>query len=73
MSKANRWGSYPTVIDDLKVKAKKAGLWNMFLSKHAYAEGFDLSNLEYGLIAMILGKSGLASEVRYGHLGYKPY
>lgn len=35
----------------------------MFLSKHAYKEGFDLSNLEYGLIAMILGKSTLASEV----------
>jgi acyl-CoA dehydrogenase len=59
-----RWNVYPKVIDDLKVKAKKLGLWNMFLSKHAYSEGFDLTNLEYGLIAGILGRSGLASEVR---------
>ena len=59
----NRWNFYPPIIDELKEKAKKLGLWNMFLSKHAYAEGFELTNLEYGLIAMILGRSGLASEV----------
>ncbi|KIW04388.1 uncharacterized protein PV09_04670 [Verruconis gallopava] len=58
----DRWNFYPPIIDDLKEKAKKLGLWNMFLSKHAYAEGFDLTNLEYGLIAGILGKSSLASE-----------
>lgn len=58
----NRWNFYPPIIDELKEKAKKLGLWNMFLSKHAYAEGFELTNLEYGLIAMILGRSGLASE-----------
>jgi len=57
-----RWGVYPPVIDDLKAKAKKLGLWNMFLSKTHYKEGAGFSNLEYGLIAMILGKSGLASE-----------
>jgi acyl-CoA dehydrogenase len=59
----DRWNFYPPIIDELKDKAKKLGLWNMFLSKHAYAEGFDLTNLEYGLIASILGRSGLASEV----------
>ncbi|KAF2402951.1 acyl-CoA dehydrogenase NM domain-like protein [Trichodelitschia bisporula] len=57
-----RWGVYPPVIDDLKAKAKALGLWNMFLSKTHYAEGAGLSNLEYGLIAGVLGKSGLASE-----------
>ncbi|KAF1814344.1 acyl-CoA dehydrogenase NM domain-like protein [Eremomyces bilateralis CBS 781.70] len=57
-----RWGVYPPVIDDLKAKAKKLGLWNIFLSKTHYAEGAGLTNLEYGLIAMILGKSSLASE-----------
>jgi acyl-CoA dehydrogenase len=60
------------VIDDLKEKAKAAGLWNMFLSKHAYAEGFNLTNLEYGLIAMILGRSGLASEVRANNITEEP-
>ena len=35
------------VIEDLKVKAKKLGLWNLFLSKAHYPEyGVPLSNLE---------------------------
>lgn len=57
-----RWGVYPPVIDDLKAKAKKLGLWNIFLSKTHYAEGAGFTNLEYAFIAMILGKSSLASE-----------
>jgi acyl-CoA dehydrogenase len=60
-----RWGVYPPIIDDLKAKAKKLGLWNIFLSKTHYKEGAGFTNLEYGLIAMILGKSGGASEVNY--------
>jgi hypothetical protein len=60
----SRWGVYAPVIDDLKVKAKKLGLWNMFLSKTHYKEGAALTNLEYALVAGILGKSGLASSVR---------
>jgi hypothetical protein len=61
---SKRWGVYPPVIDDLKVKAKKLGIWNLFLSKTHYKEGAGFTNLEYGLIAMILGKSSLASEVK---------
>jgi hypothetical protein len=60
----SRWGVYAPVIDDLKEKAKKLGLWNMFLSKTHYKEGAGFTNLEYALIAGILGKSGLASAVR---------
>jgi acyl-CoA dehydrogenase len=58
----DRWNFYPTVLDDLKTKAKKLGLWNMFLSKTHFKEGAGFTNLEYGLIAGILGKSSLASE-----------
>lgn len=58
-----RFGVYPPVIDDLKEKAKKLGLWNIFLSSTHYTEGAGLTNLEYGLVAMELGKSSLASEV----------
>lgn len=58
----DRWNFHPPIIDELKAKAKKIGIWNMFLSKHAYPEGFDLTNLEYGLIASILGRSSVASE-----------
>jgi acyl-CoA dehydrogenase len=50
------------VIDDLKVKARKLGLWNLFLSKTHYKEGGGFTNLEYGLIAEQLGKSHTASE-----------
>jgi len=57
-----RWTSYPPVMDDLKAKAKKLGLWNMFLPKNHYKEGAGFTNLEYGLMAEILGKSRVASE-----------
>ena len=57
-----RWQSYPQVIDDLKMKAKKLGLWNMFLPKNHFKEGAGFSNVEYGLMAEILGKSRSASE-----------
>lgn len=60
---AQRWGGHPSVIEDLKEKAKKLGLWNMFLAKGHYKEGAGFTNLEYGLIAEQLGKSGTASEV----------
>ncbi|MCJ1339379.1 hypothetical protein MMC09_004668 [Bachmanniomyces sp. S44760] len=57
-----RWSTYPPVIDDLKAKAKKLGLWNMFLPKNHFKEGAGFTNLEYGLIAEYLGKSRVASE-----------
>ena len=40
------------VIEDLKVKAKKLGLWNLFLSKAHYPEyGVPLSNLEVSCVS----------------------
>ena len=58
-----RWSTYPSVIDDLKAKARKLGLWNMFLPKSQFREGAGFSNLEYGLMAEYLGRSRTASEV----------
>ncbi|KAF6762749.1 acyl-CoA dehydrogenase/oxidase [Ephemerocybe angulata] len=54
---AQRWKT-------LKEKAKKLGLWNLFLSKAHYPEfGVPLSNLEYAVMAEVLGYSGfIASE-----------
>ncbi|KAH8830228.1 acyl-CoA dehydrogenase/oxidase [Flagelloscypha sp. PMI_526] len=47
------------VIEELKVKAKKLGLWNLFLSKAHYPKhGVDLTNLEYAVMAEILGRGG---------------
>ena len=42
-----RWKTVIPVIADLKEKAKKLGLWNLFLSKAHYPQwGVPLSNLE---------------------------
>ncbi|KAI0525301.1 acyl-CoA dehydrogenase [Xylaria bambusicola] len=59
---ASRWENHPAIIDELKAKAKKLGLWNMFLPKGHYKESPGYTNLEYGLMAEWLGKSRTASE-----------
>lgn len=51
-------------MEELKAKAKKLGLWNMFLPKNHFSQGAGYSNVEYGLMAELLGKSKIASEVR---------
>lgn len=56
-----RFSAHPQLIEDLKKKAQKLGLWNMFLPKAHFKEGAGFSNLEYGLMAEYLGKSHLAS------------
>jgi len=46
---ATRWKTHIPVIEELKAKAKKLGLWNLFLSKEHYPDaGTDLTNLEVG-------------------------
>jgi acyl-CoA dehydrogenase len=57
-----RWENHPAIIEELKVKARKLGLWNMFFPKGHYAESPGWSNLEYGLMAEWLGRSRSASE-----------
>jgi len=63
----NRWQVVP-VVEELKAKAKAAGLWNLFLPKDSLPadspyRGAGLSNLEYALCAEEMGKVGFASEV----------
>ena len=55
-----RW-SVPPVMEDLKNKAQKEGLWNLFLPDSEYGAG--LSNLEYAPLAEIMGRSVIAPEV----------
>ncbi|PVI07704.1 acyl-CoA dehydrogenase NM domain-like protein [Periconia macrospinosa] len=57
-----RFSAHPSIIEDLKKRAKELGLWNMFLPKNHFKEGAGFSNLEYGLMAEYLGKSRTASE-----------
>ena len=56
----DRWSSYPSVIDDLKEKARANGLWNLFLPESEFGAG--LSNYEYAHLAEEMGKSHIASE-----------
>ena len=58
-------GVYPLdVIDPIKVQAKAAGLWNLFLPALRDDEpGTRLTNLEYAPLAEIMGRIPWASEV----------
>src|SRR5262245_26761422 len=49
------------VLEDLKVEARKRGLWNLFLP-HATEWTDGLSNLDYAPLAEITGRSHLAPE-----------
>lgn len=68
---AERW-KVVKVLEELKSKAKAAGLWNFFMPPHSGQthvddsfkfEGLQLSNLEYAIIAEQLAKVEFASEV----------
>jgi acyl-CoA dehydrogenase len=51
----------PPVVAELKVEARKRGLWNLFLANHP--EGAGLTNLQYAPLAEITGHSpALAPE-----------
>ncbi len=49
------------IVDELKAKARAAGLWNLFLPDKEHGAG--LTNLEYAPLAEIMGRVGWASEV----------
>jgi acyl-CoA dehydrogenase len=55
-----RW-TVPPLIEDLKKKARAAGLWNLFLPDAELGAG--LTNLEYASIAELTGRVLFAPEV----------
>ncbi len=56
----NRW-QVPAILEELKVKAREEGLWNLFLPESE--RGGGLTNVEYATLCEVMGRVGFASEV----------
>ncbi len=60
-AKGNAW--IPTkIVEELKPKANKAGLWNLFLP-HSKRAPQGLTNLEYAPLCEIMGRVPFAAEI----------
>lgn len=61
MRQESKWMS-PPVLEELKEKAKKAGLWNLFML-NSEESSFPMNCVEYAAVAEIMGQSFIGPEV----------
>ena len=60
LNKNGRW-NIPPILEELKEKAKKEGLWNLFLPESDLGAG--LKNIEYAPLCEIMGRSPIGAEI----------
>ena len=60
LNKNGRW-TIPPILEELKEKAKKDGLWNLFLPESDLGAG--LKNIEYAPLCEIMGRSPIGAEI----------
>ena len=60
VNSGERWKALP-LLEELKLKAKAEGLWNLFLPESEYGAG--LTNLEYAPLCEVMGRVPWSAEV----------
>ena len=60
LNRNGRW-IIPPILEELKEKAKKEGLWNLFLPESELGAG--LKNIEYAPLCEIMGRSPIGAEI----------
>ena len=60
LNRNGRW-TIPPILEELKEKAKKEGLWNLFLPESDLGAG--LKNIEYAPLCEIMGRSPIGAEI----------